>query len=246
MNKELDILDKKARKLFAKACIQYSLLQENDKVLVALSGGKDSLELVRLFARQNKIHKPKIQVEVAHVMMDNIPYKTDMEYIISFCKNLDLPLHILRTSFEEKETKKPRCFLCSWYRRKILFEFAEKNGFNKIALGHHQDDVLITLLMNMLYEGSIQTMPPALKMDFYPITIIRPLCLIPENLIEQISYNCNFKKQLAKCPYESKTKRHDVSKLLKELEKENPEIRYSLWSSMENIREKLLPHKIIG
>ena len=245
MSREKCSQDIKARKLFAKACAEYGLLRDGDKVLVALSGGKDSLELVRLFARQNKILKPRIQVEVVHVIMRNIPYKTDENYISSFCEELELPLHIIYTSFDdETETKKPKCFLCSWYRRKAIFNYAQQNGFNKIALGHHQDDILTTLLMNMLYEGSIQTMPPLLEMKHYPLTIIRPMCLIPESLIKEIAQIYKFKRQVTSCPYETTTKRQDVSDLFKQLEDDNSEIRFSLWKSMENIRENLLPRKL--
>lgn len=167
--------------MFRKGCAEYGLLEDGDRILIALSGGKDSLELVRLLAGQQRIYKPHISVEAAHVLMDNIPYETDRSYLSRFCENVGVKLHILHTSFEEREgSKKPRCFLCSWARRKTLFSFATDNGFNKIALGHHQDDILVTLLMNMAFEGSIQTMPPRLTMEHYPVTVIRPLCLVPE------------------------------------------------------------------
>lgn len=180
--------ERKIQKLFRKGCAEYGLLEDGDRILIALSGGKDSLELVRLLAGQQRIYKPHISVEAAHVLMDNIPYETDRSYLSRFCENVGVKLHILHTSFEEREgSKKPRCFLCSWARRKTLFSFATDNGFNKIALGHHQDDILVTLLMNMAFEGSIQTMPPRLTMEHYPVTVIRPLCLVPESLIAAVA-----------------------------------------------------------
>ena len=109
-----------------------------------------------------------------------------------------------------------------------------------MALGHHQDDILTTLLMNMIYEGSIQTMPPKLKMEHYPIEIIRPLCLVPESMIKEEAQNQGFEKQKTPCPYDRVTKRKEVNDLFHQLEDMNPEARYSLWHSMKNIHPKLL------
>lgn len=253
---EAEKTELKIQRLFNRGCADYHLLKDGDKVLVALSGGKDSLELVRLMARQMRIHKPQITVEAAHIIMDNIPYETDRSYIQKFCEELGMKLNILHSSFEEsgvgshlsdnskdKHRQKTKCFLCSWNRRKTLFEYARDNGFNKIALGHHQDDILITLLMNMTFEGSIQTMPPILKMDHYPISIIRPLCLVPEHLIAHLAKLLGFEKQKTACPYEEKSRRQDMAEVYHTLECMNPEVRYSLWRSMTNVKQGLLPNK---
>lgn len=249
---EAEKTEKKIQRLFSTACAEYRLLKDGDKILIALSGGKDSLELVRLMARQMKIHKPRITVEAAHVVMDNIPYETDRTYIQNFCEDLGMRLHILHSSFDNSEDngteaqsrrkRKTNCFLCSWNRRKTLFTFATEHGFNKITLGHHQDDILITLLMNMTFEGSIQTMPPLLKMEHYPISIIRPLCLVPEHLIKELATMLGFEKQKALCPYEEASRRQEMTEVYHTLEKMNPEARYSLWRSMTNIKADLLPN----
>ena len=240
----LSKIEKKIQKLFHKACADYGLLTDGDKVLVALSGGKDSLELLRLLAFQQKIYKPRIHVSAVHVVMDNVPYETDLSYITDFCEKLDVKLHVVHTSFEErKDSNKPTCFMCSWNRRKTIFNFATQEGYNKVALGHHQDDVLVTLLMNMFYEGSIQTMPPSLQMKHYPITIIRPMCLVPEYMIEQVAGDLAFEKQKARCPFEKETRRNTVTEMFRRMEQENSEVRHSLWSSMSNIYQSMLPHK---
>ena len=162
------------RRLFRRACADYSLLSDGDRVLVALSGGKDSLVMARLLADQRRILKPRIEVEAAHVIMDNIPYETDRSYLEAYCASLGLPLHILHTSFDDSEAapsdtlaarrRKTKCFLCSWNRRKALFSFASAEGFNKVALGHHQDDVIVTFLMNLTYEGSLHSITPSMPM----------------------------------------------------------------------------------
>lgn len=237
-------MEHKIRKLFHAACAKYNLLENGDRILVALSGGKDSLELVRLMGQQQRILKPKIFVEAVHVVMDNIPYKSDTEYLTEFCSSLGVPLTVLHASFEQREgNKKPMCFMCSWNRRKTIFKYATEQGFNKVALGHHQDDVLVTFLMNIFYEGSIQTMPPALKMKYYDVTLIRPMCMVHEWMIKEFAKCAGFKEQIKSCPYERKTKRVEIEELFKSLEKQNGEIRYSLWSSMNNIRVEMLPRK---
>lgn len=235
-------LDTRITRLFHKGCQQYSLLEDGDRILVALSGGKDSLELLRLMAAQSRLFKPQIVVEAAHVIMDNIPYETDRSYIEDFCQREGVKLHVIHSSFDQStDTRKTKCFLCSWNRRKTLFKFATEHSFNKIAFGHHQDDILVTLLMNQIFEGSIQTMPPILKLEHYPISIIRPMCLIPESLIRQVAEQLSFYKQKKLCPYDTATNRATISALFQQIEKINPEARYSLWNAMKNIHSDLLP-----
>ena len=130
-------------------------------------------------------------------------------------------------------------------RRKALFEIAKQQQCNKIALGHHQDDLLETLLMNMIHQGAIGTMPPRLKMDKFAMEIIRPLCLVSEQELKQIAAWRGYQKQIKNCPYESGSSRSDIKEVLARLEEINPEARYSLWKSMSNIQAEYLPHKIM-
>lgn len=242
MAKETDKTEYRIRKLFHKGCVEYGLIEDGDKILVALSGGKDSLMLLRLLAHQSRLFKPAIKVEAAHVIMDNIPYETDRTYLATYCEELGVPLHILHTSFEEStDRRKTKCFLCSWNRRKTLFTYASEHGFSKVALGHHQDDIIITMLMNQTFEGSLQTMPPKLKMQHYPLTVIRPMCLVPESLIKVIARQLHFEKQKALCPYETVTHRATMTEVFHRLEEINPEARYSLWNAMKNVHHDLLP-----
>ena len=167
--------------------------------------------------------------------MDNIPYETDRSYLQAFCAENGIKLHILHSSFDEStDPRKTRCFLCAWNRRKTLFEFAVNNGFNKIALGHHMDDILVTFLMNITFEGSASTMLPSLRLKHYPLTIIRPLCLVYEADIRQVAEELQFTKQKALCPYEETTRRRDMQQIFQQLEQLNPEARYSLWRAMMN------------
>ena len=228
-----------------KAIFDYHLLEEGDRVLIALSGGKDSLALTELLGRKVKIYQPRFSLLAAHVSMSNIPYQSNIEYLQQFTKQYNIPFIHRRTSFNpETDTRKSPCFLCSWNRRKALFTVAKEHGCTKIALGHHMDDILETLLMNITFQGAFGTMPPRLVMRKFDMTIIRPMCLVHESDLSDMARVRGYRRQIKNCPYESQSNRSDMKEVLKSLEKLNPEARYSLWGSMTNIQEDLLPDKI--
>lgn len=230
---------------FNKGVVEYGLIDEGDKILVGLSGGKDSLALLELLAERSHIYKPRFSVVAAHVAMTNIAYESDTDYLRTFAEALGVPFVRYETSFDPStDTRKSPCFLCSWNRRKALFTLAKEQGCNKIALGHHQDDILETLLMNMTFQGAISTMPPRLVMRKFDMAIIRPLCLVHEAELAELAQIRGYQKQVKNCPYEHDSHRADMKSVLKALEQMNPEARYSLWSSMANIQEDLLPVRI--
>ena len=244
-------LEEKLWKTFNKALGQYQLIDEDDKILVGLSGGKDSLCLLEFLARRSKVHVPHFTVEALHVRMENIYYETDTTYLQSFCDRLGVPLRIVTTSFNADVSPltshpsplkvKPACFLCSWQRRKQLFNIAQKLGCTKIALGHHQDDLLHTALMNLTFQGQFSTMPAKLKMKKMPLTIIRPLCLCQEADIRQYAEQQHYEKQLKLCPYEKNTNRTTAEVLFQQMQQMNKEARYSLWHALESA-DKLLEY----
>lgn len=228
-----------------KAIYEYGLIVDGDRILIGLSGGKDSLALVDLLGRRSKIFHPRFELVVVHIVMTNIPYRSDSDYLKNCAAGYALPFHLYETSFDAStDSRKSPCFLCSWTRRKALFDLAKKYNCNKIALGHHQDDILETLLMNMLYQGAIGTMPPRLKMDKFEMEIIRPLCLVEEKDLIRFAAWRGYKKQIKNCPYESGSSRSAIKELISRLEDIHPEARYSLWSSMSNIQPDYLPQKI--
>ena len=231
MRTEVDLLEKRIRERFVKAFVTYHLLEDGDHVLVGLSGGKDSLCLLEMLGKRAKIDQPKFRVEAIHVRMENISYETSTAYLEQFCKELDVPLHLITTRFEPSD-KKPPCFLCSWYRRKEIFNLAQELGCNKIALGHHQDDLLHTCLMNQFYQGRFDTMPALLKMRKMPLSIIRPLCMIEENDIRRYAELRGYEKQVKLCPYETASHRDDMRQLFEQIQQQNPEARHSLWNAI--------------
>ena len=206
---------------FVKAMATYHLIEDDDRILVGLSGGKDSLLLLEMLAKRSRIQHPRFTVEALHVRMANIHYETDTSYLQQFCDNLGVKLHVLTTSFEVDATadseptdaarrrkQKTPCFLCSWNRRKQMFNLAQELGCNKIALGHHQDDLLHTALMNLTFQGRFDTMP-------------------------------GYQKQQKLCPYETHSHRADIKHIYDAIEQMNPEARYSMWNAL-NADNKLI------
>ena len=240
---EQERLFKRLNERFVRAFATYRLLEDDDHVLIGLSGGKDSLLLTELLAKRAKINHPRFKVEAVHVRMENITYETSTDYLQHFCDDLGIPLHIITTRFEEsvesvavpqQPTKaKPACFLCSWHRRKQLFNLAQELGCNKIALGHHRDDIIHTTLMNLVYQGRFGTMPALLRMRKMPLTIIRPLCLIDEADIRRYAELSGYEKVVKTCPYEHETNRTAIADLYNRIEQMNPEARFSIWKALE-------------
>ena len=255
-NMESRRLEKRLNERFVKAMATYHLIEDDDHILVGLSGGKDSLLLLELLAKRAKIEHPRFKVEALHVRMENIHYETDTSYLQQFCDNLGVRLHVRTTSFETIENgkliiengkssmfnlqssirrkQKQPCFLCSWNRRKLLFNLAQELGCNKIALGHHQDDLIHTALMNLTFQGRFGTMPARLKMRKMPLAIIRPLCMIEEQNIKAYAELQGYQKQQKLCPYETGSHRTDIKRLYDAIEQMNPEARYSIWRALES------------
>ena len=234
-------LDKQVKK----AMVDYRLIEDGDKILLGLSGGKDSLALVELLGRRMKIFKPKFTVVAVHISMTNMGYVVDLDYLSKHCAQYDIPFYHIEKSFDlTTDKRKSPCFLCSWTRRKAMFDLAKQLGCNKMALGHHQDDILQTLLMNMTFQGAFGTMPPLLKMDKFEMTIVRPLCLIAEKELVQLQLMQQYISQKQPCQYECSSSRPEMKQVVALLETMNERARYNLWASMTNIQNDYLPKPI--
>ena len=241
---ELIRLRSRLTKRFHKACADYGLITDGDHILIGLSGGKDSLALVELLGKRAQIHVPRFEVTAVHVRVKERDYHSDLSYLEDFCSRVRVPLIVKDTEIGEAKGKdKDPCFLCSWYRRKVLFDVAQELGCNKIALGHHKDDLIETLLMNLVFQGSIGTIPPLLQMEKMPIQMIRPLCLIEEKDIAEYAERSGYEKQVKLCPLEKVSSRADMKELIKQLEKLNPNVRDSIFGAMENIKAEYLPKR---
>ncbi len=216
-----------------KAMATYELISDDDRILVGLSGGKDSLCLLELLARRMRIRHPRFELAALHVRMENIHYESDTSYLEAFARDLGVTLHVRTTGFDATtDTRRSPCFLCSWYRRKMLFNVAQELGFNKIALGHHQDDILHTTLMGLFYQGQFGSMPARLKLRKMPLTLIRPLCMMSEADIKSYATLRGYQPQKKQCPFEHDSHRTTIRRLFTEIEEMNAEARANLWRAL--------------
>lgn len=232
---------------FAKAINTYDLLQSGDKVAVCISGGKDSMLMAKLF-QELKRHK-KIDFELVYLVMDPGYNDINRQLIESNARLLNIPINIFETNIFDSvdNIEKSPCYICARMRRGYLYSQAKELGCNKIALGHHYDDVIETILMGMLYGAQVQTMMPKLHSTNYEgMELIRPLYLIREADVESWrDYNdlyflqcaCHFTETCATCHTDGTTssKRLEIKNLIRELKKTNPFVESNIFSSVENV-----------
>lgn len=242
-SKENSIIRKVNQKV-GKAIQKYHLIDEGDRILVGLSGGKDSMVLLETLAGRLKFHPLKYELAAIHVSLKSQPYSVDLEYLKSFAQNLEVPfIHkVIDVDLFDQKNNNP-CFVCSWNRRKALFETARESGFNKLSLGHHLDDAIETLLMNMAFQASIGSMPPLLKMFEGKLSVIRPLILLSENEIKEFAAIRRFKSEIKLCHFEKESKRKDIKNLISQLVELYPNARTNIYASMTNILEEYLPEE---
>lgn len=230
------------QRLAGKAMKTYRMLADGDRIMVGLSGGKDSLALIEVLAARQRIFKPSITILACHVSVDPIPYQADIDYLDSFCRTRGVQFIHARTTFDpDTHDHRGPCFLCSWNRRKTLFRTAEQYHCNKIALGHHKDDIVETLLMNQIFQGAYATMPPTLTMDKFRMTIIRPLALCRATHLAHLAAAHQYRPQNKNCPYETASHRTTIRHLITQIETLNPDAVSSLYNAMTNIQPQYLP-----
>lgn len=233
------------RKFFrrvGKAISDYSLIEDGDRILVGVSGGKDSLALLEVLALRARSKQENYTVVAVHIDVENIEYETDTTYLKGFCDTLGVEFVEKKINVDfSVQSNKPVCFVCSWNRRKALFELAKEHNCNKLALGHHKDDAIETLLMNMVNNGIMSSMPPKLSMFEGLFTLIRPLIYHKDSDVVKYAEYQNFKKQVKFCPHENKTQRNKAKQLIAQLEELNPHVRSNIFAAMSNIHTEYLP-----
>ena len=228
---------------FTKAVRDYELIKENDKVMVCISGGKDSFLLAKLIQELQK--HSKIKFKAYFVVMNPGYTEKNKDMIISNAKLLNIPINMFETNIFDVVTKVDRspCYLCAKMRRGYLYDKAKSIGCNKIALGHHFDDVIETTLLSMFYGAEIRTMMPKLKStNFEGLELIRPLYLIKEedvkrwrdyNKLTFLNCACKFTEMCS--TKEEDSKRLEMKKLIKDMKKNNPNIEHNIFTSLGNV-----------
>lgn len=231
---------------FTKAVIEYELVKPNDKIAVCISGGKDSMLMAKLF-QELKRHN-KFPFELVYLVMDPGYSVENRDVIENNARKLNIPITVFETQIFESvyNVEKYPCYLCARMRRGYLYKKAKELGCNKIALGHHYDDVIETILMGMLYGGQVQTMMPKLHSTNYEgMELIRPLYLIREaeikhwrdyNKLNFIQCACRFTDTCTSCsPSNTGSKRQEIKQLIAQLKKINPQIESNIFRSVENV-----------
>jgi len=220
----------------------HAMIGEGDHVLAGLSGGKDSMVLLQLLAERRRSVPFDFTITAAHIAAEGIGYHIDRGHLEDFCRDLDIPLEYrIITPDLQKDPSKPVCFVCSWHRRKELFAMTREFKCNKLALGHHRMDAVETLLLNMIYHGSISSLPYTLKMFGGRVMLIRPLMDLDEKLLDEYS-DLNSLVRIGKsCPHEDRTRRELIARLVAaigELHKQGPA---NIFRSMGKIFDEYLP-----
>ncbi len=217
------------------------LLAPNDRILIGLSGGKDSSLLLELMAERRK-HLPfPIYLYAIHVKIKEMLYLANVEQLEKMCRKYDIPFYYIEDSIGSEIFKKSPCFLCSWHRRKNIFQLAQKLSCNKVALGHHRDDVLQTFLLNLIYHGSISSLPYKLSMFDGQITLIRPLLDVSEKEIKAYCVKANYFEEISSCPYKENNKREEIKNLLNIIKNLHPLAEKNMFRSMRNVYEEYIP-----
>ena len=246
---ELSIRKKFKKKIwskFTKAVREYELVKEGDRIAVCISGGKDSMLMAKLF-QELKRHN-KFNFEVKFLVMDPGYSPENRKVIEENARKMKIPIQIFESNIFESvfEIEKSPCYICARMRRGYLYNFAQQMGCNKIALGHHYDDVIETILMGMLYGAQVQTMMPKLhSTNFEGMELIRPMYLIREDDIKAwrdyndlhfIQCACKFTDTCTTCNNEeNQSKRMEIKKLIAELKKTNPFVEGNIFKSVENV-----------
>ena len=222
--------------LVRKACEEYNMIEEGDKIAVGISGGKDSLTLLCALANLRRFYPKKFELYAITVDLgfDNL----NLDKISEFCKDLEVEYSIVKTDianivFNERKEKNP-CSLCAKMRKGALNDAMKQKGINKIAYAHHKDDVVDTMMMSLIYEGRFHTFSPVTYLDRTQLYVIRPLMYMKEADVIGFVNKYNIPVVKSPCPADKHTKREYVKDLLKEINRENPGVKDRMFTAIKD------------
>ena len=219
-----------------KAIGDYKIIEDKDRILVAVSGGKDSLSMVKLLNERKKWAPIKYELIAMHVETDyRCAACVHKENLRKFFKDNKIKYHFKKIKILGKG-KRVSCFWCSWNRRKALFLAADKFKCNKVALGHHKDDIIETLLLNIFYHGEFAAMNPRQELFGGKITIVRPLCYVGEDAIRKFAKESGFPSQACRCPNSETSKRRVMKDFIKVVEKDCKYVKTNIFRSISRVK----------
>lgn len=222
--------------LVRKACEEYNMIEEGDKIAVGISGGKDSLTLLYALAHLRRFYPRKFELYAITVDLgfDNL----NLDKIKELCKDLEVDYTVVKTDianivFNERKEKNP-CSLCAKMRKGALNDAMKQKGINKIAYAHHKDDVVDTMMMSLIYEGRFHTFSPVTYLDRTELYVIRPLMYMKEADVIGFVNKYNVPVVKSPCPVDKHTKREYVKDLLKEINKDNPGVKDRMFTAIKD------------
>jgi tRNA 2-thiocytidine biosynthesis protein TtcA len=225
-----------------KALHRYQMISDGDRILVGLSGGKDSLSLLWMLSERRRRVPIKYEVFAAYIDLGFEDGFTDS--LRRFCEDKGFSLKVEFTDYglvgHSRLNRENPCFLCSRLRRKRLFEIAHELGCTKLAMGHNKDDIIETLFLNICYAGEISTMVPSQTFFQGRFTVIRPLAFAEEDLIRSFASNQNFPEFINPCPTARSSKRSQIKSFLIQLYRSNPKIRGNIFRAMSHVKPEYL------
>lgn len=229
----------KLQKLYSyvrQAIEDYHMIEENDRIAVGISGGKDSLSLLYALAGLQKFYPVRYSLCAVTVDLGFTPFAVDK--IQELCEQLQVEYHVVKTDigqivFEERNEKSP-CSLCAKMRKGALNDYIAKLGYNKVAYAHHMDDLIETMLLSLIYEGRFYTFPPVTQLTRSKLTVIRPLMYVPE--ADVIGFQNKYELPVIKnpCPADHMTHREYVKDIVRQLNRENPGVKKRLFHAIIN------------
>jgi tRNA 2-thiocytidine biosynthesis protein TtcA len=223
-----------------RAIADYNLIEDKDRILVAVSGGKDSLSMLTLLNERKKWAPVKYDLIAMHVETDfRCAGCVHTKTLKKLFEDNGIEYRFEKIKIMDKD-RGVSCFWCSWNRRKLLFLAADKMGCNKIAFGHHKDDIVETLLLNVLYHGEFAAMNPRQELFDGKIVIIRPLCYVEEDTLRRFAKESRFPSQMCRCPNSKISKRRHVKEFLKDVEKDCAHVKTNVFNSMTRVNKEYL------
>lgn len=226
----------KLMSLTRKAIDTYKMIDENDKIAIGISGGKDSLALLYAMHGLKRFYPKKF--DIIAITVDLGFKNVDFERIKSLCESLDVPYFIAKTDiaqiiFEDRKESNP-CSLCAKMRKGSLNDLAKENGCNKIAYAHHKDDVVETMMMSLIYEGRFHTFSPVTYLDRMDLTVIRPMMYVREADVFGFANLYELPVLKSPCPADGYTKRESTKELLREIDKDAPGVKERMFTAIED------------